>query len=330
MPRWKRLLKGLTVRPVLIECRRWLSVVFMPWFGILAICLLASWYCLYVIGVDALLAPVLKVWAFAKPTLLVLLKAGAAVLIFVWFNVFGKLAGWLGELFTMLLAYMAGLKAWSAKKMLRQFARFGLSFITRFFLISMFLNLLFGDERKGVKRVPKLLLTRLKNSFLGRLYSLWQHATDRQKRLVFGALLCLILIIAGHAILGFSILLFDLLWEIAIILARLFARLWKFLWPIISRMIPNFIGNFVTRKLLPIFADIIPVIRDDHRVMYLRFNLRQRFRDVKASLYRRSRARRREVRYQIRPFVSEKLRQSKSSLLSATKELDEDKKEPDS
>jgi len=301
----------------------------MPWFGIVFICVLASWYSLTVVGIDALLAPVLKTWAVLKPFLFTALKAALALALFIWFNVFGKLVGWLGELFALLLGYLGGLKAWSAKKMLRQSARFAVSFTARFFLISVLLNLLFGEERKGVKLVPKLLVSRLKDSIFGRPLLWWQTASERQKRLVLGVVLCVILVFAGHAVLGFSILLFDLLWEIVILLARLFARFWRFLWPMIARLIPNFIGNFVTRKVVPLFADVLPVIRNDHRIMYLRFNLRRHFRNFKAALYRRSRSKRSQVRRKLRPYVSEPMRRSKSSLLSAATRVSDKKEEGD-
>ena len=129
------------------------------------------------------------------------------------------------------------------------------------------------------------------------------------------------LVIAGHALLGFSILLFDLLWETVLIIARWLVRLWRILLPIIMRFVPNFIGNFVTRKLVPLFANAVPIIKDDHRVMYLRFNLRQRYRNLKAFLYRKSRARRPGVRGTVRPYISQRVRTSKGNLIDAAASL---------
>jgi len=215
----------------------------------------------------------------------------------------------------MLFGFVGGFKAWSFKKFARQSARFVVSFTARFFLISVILNLLFGHERKGVKQVPSLFANRFKASRFNRLFLMWKNRTERQKRLFFGIVLCLILVIAGHAILGLSILLFDLIWELMIILARLIARLWRFIWPVIARFIPNALGNFFTKKLLPLFADLVPVIRHDHRVMYLRFNVRRHSRNLKAYLYRKSRSKRHGVRGTIRPLVSSRVRDTKTRLL---------------
>lgn len=307
----------LTVKRVLVECRRVLNLVFIPWVGILAVCLLASWYSLFVVGLDALLAPVLKIWLFLKPFLLQISKVIPAFLLWVWLHTGAKLSAWFGEIFVALLGYLGGWKAWSFKKLLRQSARFIVSFTARFVVISVILNLLFGRERKGIKRLPALLATQLRRSPLGRVINGWSDSTERQKRLVIGIALCIVLVIAGHALLGFSILLFDLLWEVLLVMGRWLARLWRFLWPLVMRFVPNFIGNFVTRKLLPLAANVVPIVKDDHRVMYLRFNLRQRYRDFKAMLFRKSRARRSGVRGKVRPYISEGLRNSKSNLIDA-------------
>lgn len=184
-------------------------------------------------------------------------------------------------------------------------------------LFSVILNLLFGRERKGVKRIPALLFTQLKRSGFGRLIRWWSSRTERQKRLVFGIILCIALVITGHTLLGFSILLFDLLWELVLILARWMLRLWRLLLPIILRFLPNAVLNFVSTKLLPFFADIVPVIRDDHRVMYMRFNVQRHYRNLKAYLYRKSRSKRSEVRVGVRPFIGQQIRKKKSDLIEA-------------
>ena len=325
-----RRIRGQTIKPFLssfvCEARRWVNLVFVPWIGITLVCVLASWYSLYVVGLDALLAPVLKAYVAVKPIFFSVSKAVSALIVAIWFNTFGKLAGWFAELFAFIAghvaAYFSGLKAWSVKKLGRQAARFLVSITARFVAISVLMSILFGRERKSVKLVPRLLLTKLRKSWLGRAMLWWKGRSDRQKRLILGVVLCLILVFAGHAVLGFSILLFDLLWEIVLLLARILGRLWRIVWPLIMRFIPNFISNFVTRKVIPLFTDIVPVVRDDHRVMFVRFNLRQRFRDIKSMLYRRSRARRRAVRDSVRPYVTDRLRASKTRLVDAASNLD--------
>lgn len=309
------------LRKVLVECRRILNLVFIPWVGILLICLLASWYSLFVVGLDALLAPVIKAWLFLKPFLIKVSKVLPAFLLWIWLHTGAKLSSWFGEIFVAVFGYLGGWKAWSFKKLLRQAARFFVTFTARFVVISVVLNLLFGRERKGVKRVPALLATKLRSSSLGRLINLWETSTERQKRLVLGIFLCVVLVIAGHALLGFSILLFDLIWELVLVIARWLVRLWRFLLPIVMRFVPNFIGSFVTRKLVPLFANVVPIIKDDHRVMYLRFDLRQRYRNFKSFLYRKSRARRPGVRGSVRPYISERVRTSKGNLIDAAASL---------
>jgi len=311
----------------LVEVRRVISLLAVPWIAATFICLLSSWYLISVVSVDALLAPVLKTWVLLKPFLLHAGKLLSAFFLGLWLYTFGLFSGWFTELFAMLLGYLGGFKAWSVKKFLRQFARFVVSFSARFFLISVMLNLLFGKERKGVKQVPNLLLTRFKRSRFSRILLFWQHRTERQKRLMLGLVLCLVLVIAGHAFLGLSILLFDLVWELVIILARQVVRFWRLIWPIVARFIPNAVGNFFTNKVLPLCADVVPVIKNDHRIMYLRFNIRTHYRNLKASLYRKSRSKRHGVRDKLRPLVSARVRSTKTKLLDeatrSSKNMDE-------
>ncbi|MEM7260012.1 MAG: hypothetical protein AAF404_21780, partial [Pseudomonadota bacterium] len=126
-----------------------------------------------------------------------------------------------------------------------------------------------------------------------------------------------ILILAGQAMLGISVLLFDLVWELVLLIGRMIVRFWRWISPLLMRLVPNFIGNFVTRKILPLLADVVPVIKDDHRVMYVRFNSRRHIRMIKAWLYLKSRARHSTVRMQITAMVSDDLRLKKSELLKA-------------
>jgi len=307
------------IKTLLIELRRILSLLAVPWIGATLLCILASWYLISVVGLDALLAPVLKTWAVFKSFFLSTFKAIPAFFMAVWLSTFGKFSGWIGEFFAALFGYVGGFKAWSFKKFLRQLARFIVTFSARFLLISVILNLLFGHERKGVKQVPKLVHTRFMQSRFGGVFLFWGDRTERQKRLILGLILCLVLVVAGHTLLGLSILLFDLVWELVLMIARLLVRLWRFIWPIVARFIPNAVGNFFTNKVLPWFTNLAPVIRDDHRVMYLRFNVRNHYRNLKAYLYRKSRSKRLGVRHSLRPFVSSRVRKTKTKLLEEAK-----------
>ncbi len=288
--------------------------MFLPWFGILSFCFIVSWYSLYFLGLDALLAPVLKFWLFLKP---LLLKTFPALLVWLWTHTGAKLISWIGEVAALITTILGGWKAWSFKKLGRHVARFTLSLSARFVAVSVLFNLLFGHERRGVKLLPRLAIHRLHSTWFGGLLGWWKKSSERKKRLVLGVMLCGILTMAGHAMLGVSVLLFDLVWELVLLLWRFAVHCWKFVSPLILRLLPNFIGNFITEKLLPLAADVIPVVRDDHRVIYLRFNIRRHLRRLKAWLYRKSRAKRDTVRKTITPLVNDKLRARKSAILSA-------------
>lgn len=317
----------MLLRRVLIEMRRLVSLLLLPWVGILAFCLVASWYSLFFLGLDALLAPILKLWLFLKP---LLVKTLPAVLLWLWLHTGAKLIGWIGELALLVGALLGGWKAWSLKKLLRQGGRFLLSLSARFVAVSVLLNLMFGRERRGVKSLPRFAMQHLHTTPIGRLMRWWADSSERQKRLVLGIILCLILVLAGQAMLGVSVLLFDLIWELLILIWRLALRLWRLLGPFLLKLVPNFIGNFFTQKVLPLIADVVPVIKDDHRVIYLRFNVRRHIRRLKAWLYLKSRARRGSVRNRITPLVGDKLRAKKTALLEAAAKLgveDKQKKE---
>ena len=299
-------------RTFLIECRRLLSILAIPWVGVIALCLLASWYCLFVVGIDALLAPVLKTWSAVKPFLFKILPA---FVLWLWIHTGAKLVAWLSELLVLGVVMLSGWKIWSLKKLVRQGGRFAASVLARFIAVGVFLSMLFGRERRGVKSLPGYTLAKLDDSPLGRFVDLWLKRSERFKRLILGVLLCLVLVMVGQKTLGYSVLLFDLAWELVLILASLLVRLWRFLAPIILRFIPNFIGNFFTKHVLPLIADIVPVIKDDQRVIYMRFNLRYHYRRFKAGLYLKSRARRGDVRKRIQPLVGERVRRKKTQIL---------------
>jgi len=253
------------------------------------------------------------------------------LLLWLWIHTGAKLIAWVGEFAAFTFALLSGWKAWSIKKMARQLVRFVLSLSARFVAVSVLLNLLFGHERRGVKSLPRFAMHRLNTTWFGRVVRWWATRSDRQKRLILGVLLCVILVLAGQAMLGVSVLLFDLVWELLLLIWRMLLVLWRLIGPVLMKMMPNFIGNFVTRKLIPLLTSVVPVIKEDHRVMYLRFNIRRHIRGVKAWLYLKSRARRGLVRKRITSMVSDDLRVRKAAWLNAaTKHGSEtDKKDSD-
>ena len=311
------------LRHSFVELRRLFSLLLLPWVGIVLFCFIVSWYSLTVLGLDALLAPVLKFWLFIKP---LLFKTLPALLLWLWLHTGAKLIGWFGELAALFISLLGGWKAWSLKKLARQGARFFVSLSARFVAVSVLINLLFGHERRGVKSLPRFAMHHMHRTWLGRVLRWWAESSERRKRLVLGILLCFVLVLAGQTVLGISVLLFDLVWELVLLAWRMVLVLWRLLSPLLMRMIPNFIGNFFTKKLIPLCADVVPIIRDDHRVIYLRFNIRRHIRRVKAWLYLKSRARRHVVRERITSLVSDDLRLRKTALLNAATKLDTSKK----
>ncbi len=150
--------------------------MFLPWFGILSFCFLISWYSLFFLGLDALLAPVLKLWLVLKPFLI---KTLPALLLWFWTNTGAKLISWASELTAMLTTILGGWKAWSAKKLARQSARFFLGLSARFVAVSILFNLLFGHERRGLRLLPRLALNRMRSTWLGTVLSFWKNRTER-------------------------------------------------------------------------------------------------------------------------------------------------------
>jgi len=127
----------------------------LPWVSIFLICFFVSWYSLLVVGLDVLLAPVLKLWLLLKP---LLFKTLPALLLWLWI----LLGGW---------------KAWSAKKLARQGGRFFISLSARFVAVSVLLNLLFGHERRGVKSLPRFVAFKLRSTRVGRGMRMWTQSS---------------------------------------------------------------------------------------------------------------------------------------------------------
>ncbi len=302
-------------------------MVFIPWVGVVLFCLVASWYSYFYLNLDVLLAPLIKFWLFLKP---LLFKTLSVLFLWLWVNLWVKVTGWAAEIVALIGALLGGWKAWSVKKLARHGGRFVLSLSARFVAVSVLFNLLFGRERRGVRLLPRFALVKLSSTWFGRVILWWNNSSERRKRLVLGIVLCMILVAAGQAVLGLSVLLFDLVWEVLLLIWRWMLLLWRAFSPVLLKLVPNFIGNFITRKLVPFFADLVPVIKDDHRVVYVRFNFRRHRRQLKAWLYLRSRERRDPIRKHVALMVDERLRHKKTALLDAAANLEKNKEsEPD-
>jgi len=248
------------------------------WMRIGLFCLLSSSLLILLFDLSALVAPVTKMLIYFK---LFFIKT---------------IPGWIELAYTStkkglakIAIVLGGWEAWSLKKTVRHSVRFLATFAARTLLLTFLINLFFGHERKGLKSVPRFLLLKLKNTRVGEVIFWWSRASDRSKRIITGLILCLILISAGHAFIGISIL-------------------------------PNAIGSFVTNKLLPLITTAVPVVRDDHRVIFVRYNFRERYREYKKRLLKFSRAKRPTIRATITPLVSDRIRKNKSDFLKKESE----------
>lgn len=270
-------------------------------------CVFSSIVLIFFFDFNALVAPVMKMLLFCKVFFLKTLPS--------WF-----LAAFLAvkKGATKLILIVGGWEAWSVKKLFRHVIRFAVTFIARFTFLTFFINLFDGKERKGIRNFPPWFVSSVRKTKLGRLIDWWESATARQKRLLSGAIICVILIAFGQTLIGVSILLFDIVWEIVILLWRSLVYISRGLLPVLNRIVPNVIGSFVTNRIVPFFTNVIPVIRDDIKVIYVHGNVRERFRRYKKNVLKLGRHSRPKVRTRIRPFLPQYVREKKNVILNKT------------
>ena len=218
--------------------------------------------------------------------------------------------------------FLGSWEAWSIKKLFRHCVKFIVSFSARIVILTFLINILFGRERKGLKNIPRFVMVKLQNTWLGLIIVWWRNASGRIKRILSGLVLCLILVAVGQAFVGISILVFDLVWECLIILSSLIAKAWRFTFPIVVRFIPNAIGQFFTNSVIPFFVNAIPYVREDFRVIYVRTNIRERYREYKKRLHQFSRSNRPALRAKISPLMPPNIRKHKNNLLGKAANLD--------
>jgi len=153
---------------------------------------------------------------------------------------------------------------------------------------------------------------------LGLVIQWWANSTPRQKRLISGVIVCIVLIALGQTLLGISILLFDIVWEVLILLWRTLVLVGRAVFPIVLRILPNFIGSFITNRVIPFFANVIPLIRDDVKVMYMRTVIRERIREFKKNILKTGRRSRPTIRARISPLMPSYVREKKKVILEKT------------
>lgn len=256
---------------------------------------------------NAIVAPVTKFLVYLKTLL------------------FNSLTSWIISAYVVLknglvklLLLFGNWEVWSLKKIARHVARFTITFIARIAVFSFVINLFTAKERRGIKNMPRWFLMLIKTSPIGKIANTWLLMSDRQKRFLSGILLCIILIAFGHAFLGISILLFDVVWEILLLLKKGLSHIYRLIYPTILRFIPNAISSFFTNKIIPLITGAIPIIRDDVKVLYIRGNVRYKFREYKKNLLKSGRNARPAFRKSIRPFLPVYLREKKKQILHST------------
>lgn len=270
-------------------------------------CVFSSIVLIFFFNFEALVAPVMKMLLFCKVFFLKTLPS--------WF-----LATFLAvkKAATKLILIVGGWEAWSVKKLFRHVIRFVATFVARFTFLTFLINLFDGKERKGIRNFPSWFISSVRKTKLGRIIDWWEKATPRQKRLFSGAIICIILIAFGQTLIGVSILLFDIVWEIVILIWRSLVYVSRALLPILKRIVPNVIGSFVTNRIVPFFTSVIPVIRDDIKVLYVHGNVRERFRKYKKNILKLGRHSRPKVRARISPLLPDYVREKKKVILEKT------------
>jgi len=277
------------------------------WMRIALFCAFSSLILVFFFNFDALVAPVMKMLLFCKvfflktlPTWIIgsylILKKDVSKLIIIF-------GGW---------------EAWSIKKLFRHSIRFILTFVARFTFLTFLINLFDGKERKGIRNFPSWFVIHIRKTKLGVIVKWWDNSTPRQKRLLSGAIVCVVLIAFGQTLLGISILVFDIVWEILLLLWRSLVYLTRGLLPILIRFIPNAIGSFLTNRVIPFFANVLPLVRDDVKMIYIRTNIRERIRKYKKTLLKLGRNSRPKIRARISPLLPNYVREKKKLILEKT------------
>jgi len=275
-------------------------------------CLASSLVLISFFNLDALVAPVMKMLFYCKVFFLKTIPG--------WFAA-SVVAVKKGLLKMTLL--LGNWEAWSFKKLIRHFVRFVVTYSARIVILTFLINLFLGRERKGIKNMPRFITFKLRSTWVGRVIDWWKNTSERARRIITGIVLCLILVAVGQTFIGISILVFDLVWEALIVLASVLARLWRWVMPIIVRLIPNAIGAFFTNSVIPFFVNVVPYIRDDLRILYVRMNIRERYREYKKRLLKFSRAKRPQLRDSIRPLLGSHIRERKNAILDEAAKHDE-------
>lgn len=272
-------------------------------------CTFSSILFIFFFNIDALVAPVMKMLFFCKVLFLKTIPS--------WF-----FATYLAikKITAKTMLIFGGWEAWSIKKLFRHAARFAVTFVARFTFLTFLINLFDGKERKGIRNLLPWFVSSIRKTKMGLVIDWWMNASARQKRLISGAIICVILIAFGQTLLGVSILLFDIVWEILIFLWRSIVYVSRGLLPIIKRIIPNVIGSFITKRIIPFFANVIPVIRDDVKVIFIRSNIRERFRKYKKNILKLGRHSRPKIRSNISPLLPNYVREKKKVILDKTVE----------
>ncbi len=251
------------------------------------------------VGADVIVAPIMKVIAAFKFALIDPFVAYALKML-----VAGKslVVGFSGVIISgvknvILLTGIHHLfgeaKVWIFKKSGRLVTRFFLTQAAKRVFIAFIGTLFRGVERKILRQLPLVVQSYIRQiHIVDRSIKWWSRAGERAKRLVYGLILCVILVLFGHYKLGIYILLFDLVWEVVLKAFSVIAWAWRLILPVILHFVPNAlivamgkVSEFITRVM-------VPYVIHDARVYYGRLLLRI----VKARMYKYFRKRKNPVR----------------------------------
>ncbi len=305
----------------------WYAFFIMPlWSRITAIGLIITMVIVTIFGAEAFFAPIATIMLQVKLTFIDpffgLVAKAAAPLKSGLIKVAHIIAGISASLWKNYLINWVqfDFTAWFAKKGGRIFIKSALTFVGRWALIKFLVTQSFGKERRGVRRLPGYVLSIVECSPIGYPIRWWKRATERQKRLAIGIVLCVILSMLGHAVMGFSILVADFIWEIILRLWVWIKALWRWILPIILRMIPGFM-----MKLFSSFAEkvirLLPIVRNNIYYLYV-VNF---YRTKISNVIRRLRRNRVHIRRRARAVVPTPLYTKAQGLLNAASKNDMDK-----
>lgn len=316
------------LRNACIEAWNTYTYIIPRWTQIALICVALSILLINLTHVDMLIAPVIKTIVslkgiFIDPLLVPLIKTFASISVFVAStagNWWGLVTAKGKNLILLGLSHLSlvKLEIWLGKKGASALWRFALSTSLKWIVLNILITQAFGNERRGIKRLPIYILYKLKKSRFYRIIDWWRNAGKGTRQIVISIGICFICAIIGQALLGFWILAFDIALRILVYLWEYILKLWRLVLPIIQKHIPNVILGFVSR-VMPSILQLIPFVKNDVRVLYVEYladkYVRKPYRMYKKSFLIYSRSHKIRTREKTRNLIPDKLRSHAKSVI---------------